>query len=208
VSSQSGLECPHSNDCSHIQRGHNLLTILTRRKNAMSDEHISAPSNVVPLRAPSASAAKSRSERKWGKAVMDCSGFCILPSLLLRAQRRLGLSATQLALVIQLIDFWWTEDQIPWPTKETIGQRLNLSDKQIQRLVRGLEERGYVKRVVRKTRHGRTSNGYDMAGLVQKLQELAPEFAEAANAKKKVERRGGLKKADGRSAHEPMLNVS
>lgn len=148
---------------------------------------------IVPIR--SAGVAKSRSEKKWGKEVMDSCGFCILPSLLLRAQRRLGLSATQLALVIQLIDFWWTEDQIPWPKKETLGQRLNLSDKQIQRLVRDLERRGFVKRVVRKTRHGRTSNGYDLAGLVVELQKLAPEFAEAADAKRKVERRGGLKQA-------------
>jgi predicted transcriptional regulator len=151
------------------------------------------PFNVVPIR--SAGVAKSRSEKKWGKEVMDSCGFCILPSLLLRAQRRLGLSATQLALVIQLIDFWWTEDKIPWPKKETIGQRLNLSDKQIQRLVRGLEQRGYVKRVMRKTRHGRTSNGYDLSGLVVELQKLAPEFAAAADAKRKVERRGGLKQA-------------
>jgi len=160
----------------------------------MSDDFSDLSPNVVPLHVPSASTAKNRSERKWGKEVMDCSGFTILPSLLLRAQKRLGLSATELMLVIQLVDFWWTEEQIPWPTKETLGQRLSLSDKQIQRLARGLEERGYVKRVVRKTRHGRTSNGYDLAGLVKRLKELAPEFAEAANANRKVERRGGLRK--------------
>jgi predicted transcriptional regulator len=176
----------------------------------MSDEETQFPANVVPLRPVSAGAAKNRSEKKWGKPVMDCCGFCILPSLLLRAQRRLGLSATQLALVIQLIDFWWTEDKIPWPKKETIGQRLNLSDKQIQRLVRGLEQHGYVKRIARKTRHGRTSNGYDLSGLVSKLQELAPEFAEAADAKRTVERRGGLKKkrTGVRAAPDPMSNVS
>lgn len=101
----------------------------------------------------------------------------ILPALLLRAQRRLGLSPTQLALIIQLSDFWWDDGKIPWPKKETVGQRLNLSDKQVQRIVRDLEERGYVQRVKRVTRHGRTSNGYDLSGLVRKLQELAPEFA-------------------------------
>jgi hypothetical protein len=43
------------------------------------------------------------------------------------------------------------------------------------------------------TRHGQTSNAYDLSGLVSKLQALAPEFAAAAEAKRKVERRGGLK---------------
>jgi predicted transcriptional regulator len=156
----------------------------------MSGEEVTP--KVVPLRP---AVAKTRSEKKWTKPVMDCCGFCILPSLLLRAQARLGLSATQLLLVIHLIDFWWSDEEVPWPKKETLGERLGLSDKQVQRLVRALEQRGYVQRVVRTTRHGRTSNGYDLSGLVRRLQELAPEFAAAAEAKREVERRGGkLKK--------------
>ncbi len=147
-------------------------------------------SNVVPLRPPSA--VRRRSAQKWGKDVM-AQGFCILPALLLRAQRRLGLSATQLALIIQLADFWWDDDRAPWPKKETIADRLNLSDKQIQRLVRQLEQRGYVQRQKRVTGRGQTSNGYDLSGLVSKLKELAPEFAAASAAKRNVERRGGLK---------------
>lgn len=146
--------------------------------------------NVVELR-PKAPTKRSF-ESKWGKAVA-AQGFCMLPALLLRAQRRLGLSPSQLAVIIQLCDFWWDDDKVPWPKKETIAQRLNLSEKQVQRIVRDLEGRGYVKRVKRVTRHGQTSNGYDLAGLVQKLQELEPEFAAAAEAKRKVERRGGLK---------------
>jgi hypothetical protein len=145
-------------------------------------------SNVVPLRP----ATRQRSEKKWGAAVM-ARGFCIIPALLLRAQARLGLSATQLALIIQLSDFWWDDGKNPWPKKETLGQRLGLKEKQVQRHVRALEERDYVKRITRMTRHGRTSNAYDLSGLVSKLAELAPEFAAASDAKRKVERRGGLK---------------
>ena len=51
--------------------------------------------NVVPMR-PIREAAATRegtrqSERKWGKKVMAL-GFCVVPSLLLRAQPRLGLN--------------------------------------------------------------------------------------------------------------------
>lgn len=148
------------------------------------------PSNVIPIRVPIA--AKRQSERKWGVEVM-AQGFCILPALLFRAQKRLGLSAVQLAVVVQLAEFWWDDDKIPWPKKETIGQRLGLGEKQIQRHARALEERGYVQRQRRVTRHGQTSNGYDLSGLVAKLKDLAPEFAEARAAGRKVERRGGLK---------------
>lgn len=147
--------------------------------------------NVVELRPSKAS--KRHSESKWGASVIK-QGFCILPSLLLRAQRRLGLSAIQLAFVLHLAEFWWEDGKIPWPKKETIAERLNVTEKQIQRIARDLEKRGYIQRVKRMTRHGQTSNGYDLDGLVKKLKELAPEFAEAAAAKRKVERRGGLKK--------------
>lgn len=147
--------------------------------------------NVVPLRPTKAQ--KRRSEAKWGTAVI-AQGYCIIPALLFRAQRRLGLSPTQLALILQIAEFWWEEGMLPWPKKETVAERLNLSEKQVQRLVRDLELRGYLKRVRRVTRHGQTSNAYDFSGLVAKLQELAPEFAEAAEAKRKVERPGGLKR--------------
>ena len=158
-------------------------------------KEIKAPSssNVVQLRP--APTARRRSEEKWGTAAM-AGGFCILPALLLRAQRRLGLSATQLALVIQLSDFWWDDGKHPWPKKETLGQRLGLSEKQVQRHARALEERGYIRRITRMTPHGRTSNAYDLSGLVAKLTELAPEFAAASAAKRKVERRGGLKEME------------
>jgi predicted transcriptional regulator len=150
----------------------------------------SPPDNVVQLRV--AKPSKRRSEAKWGKEVID-QGFCIIPALLFRAQRRLGLSATQLALILQIAEFWWEDGKLPWPKKETVAERLNITEKQVQRLVRDLEKRGYVARIKRVTRHGQTSNAYDLSGLVKKLQVLAPEFAAAAEAKRKVERRGGLK---------------
>ena len=148
-------------------------------------------SNVVPLRPTKAQ--KRRSEAKWGTAVI-AQGYCIIPALLFRAQRRLGLSATQLALILQIAEFWWDDGKLPWPKKETVAHRLNISEKQVQRLVRDLETRGYMARQRRVTRHGQTSNAYDLSGLVAKLQELAPEFAAAAEAKRKVERPGGLRR--------------
>ncbi len=150
-----------------------------------------ATSKVIPLRPTQVQ--KRRSEAKWGTNVIE-QGYCIIPALLFRAQRRLGLSATQLAVILQIAEFWWDDGKLPWPKKETVAHRLNISEKQVQRLVRDLEMRGYVRRVMRVTRHGQTSNAYDLSGLVAKLQELAPEFAEAAAAKRKVERPGGLKR--------------
>jgi predicted transcriptional regulator len=145
-----------------------------------------------PPVAKSAREAKLRSEKKWGVEVMSV-GFCILPSLLFRAQHRLGLKSTHLAVILQLAEFWWHDDKLPFPKKQTIAERMGLKEKQVQRLIAELQQRGYVERKVRKTPHGQTSNEYDLSGLVKKLQELAPEFIEAAAAKRKAERRGGLR---------------
>ena len=83
-----------------------------------SDETDAAPSaEVIPLR-PAAS--KKASELKWGKAVMDL-GFSIVPSLLLRAQPRLGLNPTQLAVLVHLADYWWGRWAEALPEQEAPG---------------------------------------------------------------------------------------
>ena len=50
-------------------------------------------------------------------------GFCIVPSLLLRARNRLGLNPTQLAVLMQLCDFWWERDRKPYPSKAVLAER-------------------------------------------------------------------------------------
>jgi len=137
----------------------------------MSDAQETA--KVIPLRP--AKAAKA-SEAKWGTAVMNL-GFSIVPSLLLRAQQRLGLNPTQLAVLLQLCDYWWDEKRKPFPSKEALSQRLGLSTRQVQRQIAALENVGLVKRIERIGRHGgKLSNTYDLSGLVKRLQALEPEF--------------------------------
>lgn len=145
---------------------------------------------VVPLRPLTPDQA---SDKKWGKAVMKL-GFCIIPSILLRAQQRLGLNPTQLAVLLQLCDYWWDHDRKPFPSKETLAERLGLSARQVQRYMAELEEAGLL---VRKDRYavngGRLTNEYDLSGLVEKLKKIAPDFEEAKQVKRQASRRGGLK---------------
>lgn len=130
------------------------------------------------------------SQRKWGVVTMKCN-FSVVPALLFRAQGRLGISPTQLAIILQIHDFWWHADRWPWVSKGELSQRLNISEKIIQRNLKELDDRGYVKRITRVLNHRRRANGYDLSGLITRLQELAPEFIAAAEAKKKVEKKGG-----------------
>jgi hypothetical protein len=129
--------------------------------------------------------AARTSEQKWGPSVMSL-GFCIVPSLLLRAQQRLRLTPTQLAVLLQLCDYWWDEKRKPYPSKETLAQRLGLSARQVQRHIAELEKAGLVQRIERFGLHGgKLSNSYDLSGLVQRLKELEPEFREVETQNRK-----------------------
>ena len=157
----------------------------------MAGNDAAKPAIVIPLRSKGDSLA---SEKKWSKAVMKL-GFSILPSLIFRAQQRLGLNPTQLAILLQIADYWWDHSRKPYPSKTTLSERLGLSPRHIQRHIAELEAAGLVKRIERHAKHrGKLSNEYDLAGLVERLKQLEPEFREVAEMRRKVSRRGGLLK--------------
>lgn len=137
-------------------------------------------------------ARQQTSAKKWGKGVMDL-GFSVFPSLIFRAQARLGLSPVQLMLLLHLADYWWDKERLPCPSKATLAERMNLSPRQVQRYLTELEKAGFIKRVERFASHnGQQSNQYDLSGLVARLQELEPEFREVKEQGKRVAKRGGL----------------
>src|SRR3546814_4346517 len=80
---------------------------------------------------------------------------------------------------MHLADIWWEKEHRPWPKKQLLAERMDMSERQIQRQIAELESAGLVQRVER-TRPGRgkTSNEYDLSGLVKKLKALEPEFTE------------------------------
>ena len=139
---------------------------------------------------------RQESDKKWGKDVMKL-GFSIIPSLLLRSQQRLGLNPTQLAILLQLADYWWDEERKPFPSKQALSDRLGIGSRQIQRYIAELEAAGLVQRIERRAAHqGKLSNIYDLSGLVERLKKLEPEFREVKEETKKlqrqVSRKGGL----------------
>ena len=149
-------------------------------------------SNVVPLRQK----AERESEKKWGRAVMDL-GYSMVPSLIFRAQARLGLSPTQLVVMLHLADYWWHRAQMPFPSKAALAERMGLSERQIQRYLTELEKGGFIERVERFAGHkGQQSNEYNMTGLVEKLKKLEPDFRQVKEQAKEqarnVAKPGGL----------------
>lgn len=156
----------------------------------MSDKQSAQSARVIKLE-PAVSGKAS--ERKWGKAVLKL-GFSVLPSLIFRAQQRLGLNPTQLAVLLQIVDYWWAHDRRPYPSKKTLGERLGLSARQVQRYIAELERAGLLKRIERTATHrGKLSNEYDLSGLVERLKKLEPEFRQVEEMRRQVSRRGGLR---------------
>ena len=130
----------------------------------------------------------SAADQRWGKEVME-QGFCIVPSLLLRAQSRLGLNPTQLAILLQLCEHWWLKDNKPHPGKKRLADRLGIGPRQIQRHIAELEAAGLVVRIARHGPDGgKQTNLYDLSGLVAKLKEIAPDFREVEDDARKSRR--------------------
>lgn len=145
-------------------------------------------------------------DQKWGKETM-AANYTVLPSALLRGQARLNINATELAVLVHLIDHWWKADEMPWPSKRTLAERLRVGEKTIQRAMAHMEEENLIKRKPRfsKTK-ARTSNEYDLSPLVQRLKVIANDLVEAAKEakalKRKAERPGLKQRLPGKAVSE------
>ena len=126
---------------------------------------------------PNAAARKpSSTEKIWGKAVCGY-GYTGIPSILVEAQRRLGINAIQMNIIFQLLDYWREPARRPFPSKRDLANRIGVSAKTIQNNIRELENAGLIMRELRKTAAGDwNSNIYHLDGLVAKVQALEPAF--------------------------------
>ena len=143
-----------------------------------------------------ASKKASSTERIWGKAVYR-HGYAGIPSILIQAQKRLGINAMQMNIIVQLLDYWFEPSRKPFPTKRELANRIDVTEKTIQTNIRALEKAGLIQREMRRTAAGDwNSNIYHLDGLIAKVQALEPQFAEAK--KKRKEARAALETPVGR----------
>ncbi len=198
-------KCPLINSLNQLYAAEKAGIVFFAQICFVVEEMNGKKDNVVALK-PANTRATQASEKKWGKDVMKL-GFSVIPSLLFRAQRRLGLNPTQLAVLMQLADFWWDEGRKPYPSKETLSQRLGIGPRQIQRHIADLEKAGLVQRIERRAAHkGKLSNIYDLSGLVERLKKLEPEFREVAEETKALRRevaRPGGRQRQRRESQDP-----
>ena len=107
--------------------------------------------------------------QKW-KTSLD-GGFTVVPSVMLRTLPSLGVQASELAVLVILIDLWWKPGDMPWPSKAKLAKLLGVSEKTIQRSIRKLVNAGLIVSEPRHRSHGgQTSNRYDLTPLVARLE--------------------------------------
>ena len=139
--------------------------------------------------APPARRSTSSLDRIWGREVTS-HGFAGVPSILIRAQKRIGLSPIQLNIILQLLEYWHDPERKPFPTKRDIADRIGVTQKTIQTNIRALEQAGLVRREYRKTSVGDyTSNMYHLDGLVSRVKALEPDFTRARAERQRIRRK-------------------
>ena len=109
--------------------------------------------------------------KRWGKARLFTKGFLPVPTLFLQQYAHLDppLNGGEALFVLQLMDFKWDSDP-PFPSYETLAQRMGISDKMARTHAKNLERKGYIRR---QGRSGRT-NCFDLEPLLNALDRKVP----------------------------------
>ena len=110
---------------------------------------------------------RERAEQKYGSEVIR-AGFQVVPDVLVRYQGRLGLSSTDLCVLLNLGAHWWYPESQPSPRSQTIAHRMNIHVRMVQRSLKSLKASGLID--VRKERGRRY---YDLRPLAKRLEPLA-----------------------------------
>jgi DNA-binding MarR family transcriptional regulator len=106
---------------------------------------------------------------KWGETIQGVGGgWTGIPNLLLKKQGILGLSSTELNVLINIISFWWEASRVPFPLPEKIADEIGISSRSVFRTIASLEEKGFINRV---SEPGKSTK-YELHGLVEKLKTV------------------------------------
>lgn len=95
--------------------------------------------------------AQLQIRQKWGSAVGrgGRTGFVAIPEALLHGQKALGLTATEMMVLINVLMHWWYHDKQPFPGNGRIARRMGVSSRTVQRAFEKLEKKGLVHRDIR-----------------------------------------------------------
>lgn len=112
-----------------------------------------------------------RAVEKWEDAAE--AGFQTLPDILLKKQVELGLSATDMLVLINITMHWWYRAKLPFPRSSTIAQRMGIDARTVQRSLRKLVALDLIQRETETQEDGTTRTVLNLTPLVDRLSGFA-----------------------------------
>jgi len=137
---------------------------------------VDADKQPVHIPNPSGTLASSQGEsfqlKKWGGA--EKAGFQLVPNVIFQAQRRLGLDSGDVVILLNLTLHWWSADRLPFPSPAIIANRTGLSKRTVERRIKALEKKEFLKRLSAEANEGGPPRRkYQLDGFIEKLQTVA-----------------------------------
>lgn len=117
-------------------------------------------------------------EAKWTPQVLE-AGWTALPAALIEHQRALGIDAIDMNIILHIANRWWTADNRPFPSKNSIAEAMKIDPSTVRRRIQAMEKAGLVQREERRIKgKGSKTNLYHLDGLIKELQPFAADMVE------------------------------
>lgn len=82
------------------------------------------------------------------------------------------LSPVEMIVLLHLITAWQQDLKFPVLPKSFFADRLDISTRQIQRILSSLETKGYISKMSTYNNNLRSSNEYDLAGILELISDI------------------------------------
>ena len=122
-------------------------------------------------------------EQKWTPEVIE-AGWTVLPAALIEHQKALGLDAIDVNIILHLVNRWWTPDNRPMPSKNSIAEAMKIDPSTVRRRIQRMEKAKLIRREERRvSKVGSKTNIYHLDGLVEELKPFAAQMVEQKKAR-------------------------
>lgn len=106
------------------------------------------------------------------------NGYQLVPDVLVRHQTRLGLSCTEMIVLLNILMHWWESEpeHLPHPRPDQIARRMGTSVRTVQRSIEKMGRAGLIEWMPsERNEKGLSIRRFKLEGLLQELQLLIAE---------------------------------
>ncbi|MEM7889356.1 helix-turn-helix domain-containing protein [Morganella morganii] len=127
---------------------------------------------------------KEKLEDKWGKSSLTM-GWVAIPTSLLFLQSELSISPLGMNIILNLVSHWWSSEDHPYPSQESLAKRIGVSKRSVQREMANLITLGIIIKTTTKVadRRYKGRNIYDLSPLVDVLNNKSVPLKKKLNKK-------------------------